>query len=226
MSKRQRECVSYLRVSGEAQARAGRDGLERQRRVIAAWAKRSRTSIVREYCDKAVSGTKAGDERPAMAQMFADLVASGGIPPIVVIERTDRLARDLIEGELILKKLNELGVTLVCAETGATVTEDTTPTGILVRQILGAVAQFDKSSIVSKLKAARVAKRNTTGRCEGRKPYGTRPGEAAGVEMILSLRKQGLSLANIATKLTEASMPTRSGKPWTRASVLKVANRA
>jgi DNA invertase Pin-like site-specific DNA recombinase len=225
MAKQQRQCVSYIRVSGESQVRAGRDGVERQRRVVNAWAKRTRTAIVREYADLAVSGTKAGEDRPAMVQMFADLVASGGIPPIVVIERQDRLARDLIEGELILKKLNSLGVKLVCAETGATVTEDQTPTGVLVRQILGAVAQFDKSSIVSKLRTARQAKRNATGRCEGRKPYGSRLGEEVGVKMIHDLRRQGLSLASITASLTEARIPTRSGKPWTRASVLKVANR-
>jgi hypothetical protein len=46
------------------------------------------------------------------------------------------------------------------------------------RQVLGTVAQFEKAVIVSKLKAARVRKRRATGRCEGRKPYGTRPGEA------------------------------------------------
>jgi hypothetical protein len=42
--------------------------------------------------------------------------------------------------------------------------------------MLGAEAQFEKAMIVSKLKAARVRKRRATGRCEGRKPYGTPAG--------------------------------------------------
>jgi hypothetical protein len=59
--------------------------------------------------------------------------------------------------------------------TGVRVCPDRRPS---FRQVLGAVAQFEKAVIVSKLKAARVRKRRATGRCEGRKPYGTRPGEA------------------------------------------------
>jgi len=54
---------------------------------------------------------------------------------------------------------------------------DDDPTRVLIRQVLGAVAQFEKSVIVAKLRAARVRKRRETGRCEGRKPFGTRPGE-------------------------------------------------
>ena len=54
-------------------------------------------------------------------------------------------------------------------------TEDT-PTAVLVRQVLGAIAQFEKASIVAKLAAARKRKREREGRCEGRKPLSeTRP---------------------------------------------------
>jgi hypothetical protein len=35
-----------------------------------------------------------------------------------------------------------------------------TPTAVLVRQVLGAIAQFEKSSLVAKLKAARDRKLN------------------------------------------------------------------
>src|SRR5262249_13072914 len=45
-----------------------------------------------------------------------------------------------------------------------------TPTAVLVRQVLGAIAQFEKASAVAKLAAARKRKRERDGRCEGRKP--------------------------------------------------------
>ena len=45
-------------------------------------------------------------------------------------------------------------------------TEDT-PTAVLVRQVLGAIAQFDKASLVAKLKAARDRKKAATGKCGG-----------------------------------------------------------
>jgi hypothetical protein len=49
-----------------------------------------------------------------------------------------------------------LGVTLIPATATAFFTEDTTPTAVLVRQVLGAIAQFEKATVVvAKLKAAR-----------------------------------------------------------------------
>ena len=40
---------------------------------------------------------------------------------------------------------------------------------MLVRQVLGAIAQFDKATTVAKLKAARERKRLAASKCEGRK---------------------------------------------------------
>jgi len=44
----------------------------------------------------------------------------------------------------------------------------------MVRQILGAVRQFEKAMLVAKLKGARERKRAATGKCEGRKTYAER----------------------------------------------------
>jgi DNA invertase Pin-like site-specific DNA recombinase len=46
---------------------------------------------------------------------------------------------------------------------------DPSPTAELVRQILGAVSQFEKAGLVAKLRHARDARRVAVGRCEGRK---------------------------------------------------------
>ncbi|MGD0948695.1 MAG: hypothetical protein ABSA52_14875 [Candidatus Binatia bacterium] len=63
-------------------------------------------------------------------------------------------------------------------------------TRVLIRQVLGAVAQFEKSVIVAKLKAARIRKRRETGRCEGRKPFGTKPREAETLALIRKLSRK------------------------------------
>src|SRR4026208_603817 len=63
--------------------------------------------------------------------------------------------------------LKELGIAIIPASAPDFFTEDT-PTAVLVRQELGAIAQFEKASAVAKLAAAR--KRKREGRCEGRKP--------------------------------------------------------
>lgn len=58
----------------------------------------------------------------------------------VVVENAGRFARDLIVQETGYAKL---GITLIAADDPNAFTSDT-PTATLVRQILGAVAQFEK----------------------------------------------------------------------------------
>ncbi|MBI3781949.1 MAG: recombinase family protein [Deltaproteobacteria bacterium] len=84
-------------------------------------------------------------------------------------------------GQLILNQFRDLGVRVIAADSGTELmTADDDPTRTLIRQVLGAVAQFERAVIVSKLKPARVRKRHVEGRWEGRKPFGIRPGEAEG----------------------------------------------
>jgi DNA invertase Pin-like site-specific DNA recombinase len=71
--------------------------------------------------------------------------------------------------------LRHLGVTLIAAESPASFLDDG-PTSKLIRQILGAVAEFDKAMTVAKLKGARDRVRHKRGKCEGRKSYAEREG--------------------------------------------------
>src|SRR4029078_6891310 len=71
--------------------------------------------------------------------------------------------------------LKDLGISIIPASAPDFFTEDT-PTAVLVRQVLGAIATFEKASAVAKLAAARKRKREIEGRCEGRKSLSeTRP---------------------------------------------------
>ena len=88
------------------------------------------------------------------------------------------------------------------------------PTRILMRQMMGAVAQYDKSQIVSKLKGARMRKRAKEGRCEGRKPFGYYDGEAAALERMKALRAEGLGFDRIAARMNAEDVATRTGRPW------------
>jgi DNA invertase Pin-like site-specific DNA recombinase len=88
------------------------------------------------------------------------------------------------------------------------------PTRILVRQMMGAVAQYEKSQIVLKLRGARMRKRAKEGRCEGRKPYGYYEGEEAALARLKALRAEGLGFDRIAARMNEEGISTRTGKPW------------
>ncbi|MBK5290544.1 MAG: hypothetical protein JJE04_02480 [Acidobacteriia bacterium] len=73
----------------------------------------------------------------------------------------------------------------------------TDPTRILMRQLMGAVAQSDKSRIVLKLRGARLRKKAHEGRCEGRKPYGYYQGEEGALARMKELRAQGIGFDRI-----------------------------
>jgi DNA invertase Pin-like site-specific DNA recombinase len=121
---------------------------------------------------------------------------------------------------------------IVAADSGTDLTAgDDEPTRVLIRQVLGAVAQFEKSVIVPKLGAARVHKRRETGRCEGRKPFGTRPGEAEILTLMKRLRRkpkdgERLSINAIADRLNELRTPTRTGARWRGTTVWGILRRA
>ena len=117
---------------------------------------------------RAVSGADPVAERQGFAAML-ERIAGNGVRTIVV-ESPDRFARDLavqLAGHDFLKSID---VALIPASAPDFFVEDT-PTAVPVRQVLGAIAQFEKASLVAKLKAARDRKRAAAGKCEGRKSW-------------------------------------------------------
>ena len=187
------KAFSYLRVSGKGQVDG--DGFDRQRDAIAKRAKADGFDIVAEFIDAGISGTKDLDERPALSDLFAAIVGNG--VRVVLIERADRLARDVMVGEILLSQFREEGVRVIESESGIDLTADDpdNATATLVRQILSVVSQFEKTSIVAKLRKARARKRIETGRCEGVKPFGTLPGEDEAVARMKALRRKPIGKA-------------------------------
>jgi hypothetical protein len=61
----------------------------------------------------------------------------------------------------------------------------------MVRQILGAVAEFEKASLVAKLKAARDRKRHRTGKAEGRKSHAEMNPDVALAKRLRRKRRNG-----------------------------------
>lgn len=214
--------VSYLRVSGKAQAGADKDGFPRQRQAVAQFAQRHGYEIVAEFRDEGVSGTRELENRPALAALI-DRIASNGVR-VVLVERADRLARDLMIGEVILRELTKRGARVLTADGQDLTTGNGDPTRKLIRQVLGAVSEFEKSVLVLKLRAARERKRSRGERVEGVKPFGHFPGEQAIVSRMRELRRKPKkgprrSFAEIAAILNQEGVPTRSGRPWAAQTV-------
>jgi DNA invertase Pin-like site-specific DNA recombinase len=216
-------CVGYVRVSGMGQISG--DGFHRQGEAIDKYAQRHGLTLMAIFRDGGVSGTRELDDRDGLAALMEHIQAEG--IKLVLVEKADRLARDLLVGEVILAQFRKLGVTVIAADSGTdlTVTDDD-PTRVMIRQILGVIAQFDKAMTVRRLRDARSRKRRAGQRCEGRLPFGSYPGEADALERILALHKAGKQPGAIAEALNVAGVPTRSGKPWIRQVVGPIIRRA
>jgi len=101
---------------------------------------------------------------------------------------------------------------------------DDTPAVALIRQVLGAVVQFEKVALVAKLKGARDRKRRATGKCEGRRSHAdTRPDMVALAKRLRRANpKTGerLSYQRISAQLAEAGFFNENGRPFNSKSVM------
>lgn len=230
VSKSGQPAVAYMRCSGLGQDDG--DTWDRQQAAIVKYASREGLTVAPAdwFKDVGVSGTKDMGDRPGLAALL-DRVESNGVR-VVLVENASRLARDLMVSEVILQQLRDAGCTVIDCDSGTNLVDeaDDDPTRRLIRQVLGAVAEFDRRVTVLKLRAARKRIRARTGRCEGRKPYGSRPNERAVVERIRELHRKPhgeprRSLQQIADILNAEGRPTRTGKPWTKQVLHQIVTR-
>ena len=135
------------------------------------------------------------------------------------MESPDRFARDLAVQLAGHDMLKSLGIAIIPASAPDFFTEDTP---VLVRQVLGAIAQFEKASSVAKLAAARKRKREREGRCEGRKPLRETHPEAVALARKLRRRRpkgRQLSLREVSKELATRGFLNERGKPYAAKSV-------
>jgi len=89
----------------------------------------------------------------------------------------------------------------------------------LIRQVMGAIAEYDKTMTVLKLRAARERIRARNGKCEGRKGYAdVSPEVIAEIKRMRRKRKGTAKLMTykeIAAELTRQGMKSRMGKQFT-----------
>jgi len=209
-----KKAFGYLRVSGKGQLEG--DGFERQRIKIQEFADANGIEIVQWFEEKGVSGTV--ESRAALDEMMVAVLSNG--VRTVLIEKLDRLARDLMIQESILKNARKEGIEIISAMEPDLCQDD--PTRKLMRQILGAFSEYEKTMIVLKLRAARQRKRIKTGRCEGIKRYGQLEGEQTTLARLIDLRASGLNWEGIANKLNSEGLQTRTGGKWYPATVRRI----
>src|SRR3954452_9277784 len=222
MGKRSEEpvqAVAYLRTSSATNIGTDKDSDKRQRDAIAGFARRGGLVIVDEFYDAAVSGADPIDQRPGFTAMLKRIEGKG--VRIILVETANRFARDLMVQEVGYAMLKERGIELIAAESPHSFIEDT-PTARLIRQVLGAVAEFDKAMTVAKLRGARDRKRATGVKVEGRKSHAELRPDVVSEAKRLYRRSpktgERRSLREIAAELASMSISAAPAAPSRRLS--------
>ncbi|MBT6220368.1 MAG: recombinase family protein [Rhodospirillaceae bacterium] len=214
--------VAYFRTSSATNVDG--DSEHRQRDAVTAYAKATGFKIVGEYYDAAVSGADPINERPGFVEMLHYIRGNGA--RTILVENASRFARDLavqITGHELLKAE---GFELIPVDAPDHFTDET-PTATMVRNILGAVSQFEKASIVEKLKKARDRKSKELGRrVEGRK--GLKETDPRMVKEARRLRRKNpksgkrRSLRQVSAELAAMDITRPNGEPFSAMTIKRV----
>ncbi|WP_082953900.1 recombinase family protein [Mesorhizobium sp. AA23] len=224
-SKALRKVVAYLRTSSAANVGSDKDSEMRQREAVELYARSAGLEIVETYHDAAVSGADAVTARPGFSAMLERLLSNG--VRAILVETASRFARDLIVQETGYEMLKARGIDLIAVDSPESFVADT-PTANLIRQVLGAVAEFEKAMLVEKLRGARERKRMATGRkVGGRKNYAEIDGGPKMIALAKKLHRYSVNgkrrtLAEIAEALEYEGFVSSAGTRYTPTAVLRM----
>jgi DNA invertase Pin-like site-specific DNA recombinase len=160
---------------------------ELQSRELRDYAASRGWTIVQEYCDRGISGSK--DSRPALNQLMADSCRRKF--DVVLVWKLDRFGRSLRHLVNALAELEALGLAFISLRDHLDLG---TPSGRLMFQIIGAMAEFERALIQERVRAG----------LRHAKSKGTRLGRPrvfVSESRIESLRASGASWRAIAKEL-------------------------
>jgi DNA invertase Pin-like site-specific DNA recombinase len=208
-----------MRTSSATNVGADKDSEKRQRVAIEAFAKRAGLEIVDWSYDPAVSGADPIEVRAGFAALLDRLEGNG--VRTVVVEDASRFARDLVAQELGLLLLIKRGVRVLTAS-GDDLTDTSDPSRVMMRQIAGSFAQYEKTRLVAKLRGARDRIRAAGRKCEGRKSYAeSAPELVRAAKRLFRRSRKGhrRSLRDIARELAAMGYRNRQGSPYSASCI-------
>ena len=211
----------YLRTSSATNLDG--DSEERQKDAIRKFADLQDMEIVSGAYDQAVKGSDSIHEREGFAKLITYCIDND--VSVILCENASRFARDVIVQELGYRELKKLNLQLIPVDAPDYFTGDS-PSLNMIRQILGAVSEFEKSNLVSKLRGARERIKLRDGKCEGRKNLEeilSKGAFATMMKIIKRLREQNKSYASIALMLADKgySQPS-TGNPYNRSQIMRL----
>lgn len=226
VAMRQARALGYIRVSTTDQAERGY-GLDIQRQAILDYCNQHDLHLLDILGDEGQSGSSGLTIRPGLAEALTRIERQEG--SLLVLYRLDRLARDLLLQETVVERLRLRGGSVV------SVTEpdvdSNEPTRVLIRQILGALSQYEKTLLKTRMAAGRRLKAARGGYTGGiprfgydveHRNYVPNASEQETVAEIVRLRETGVVLQAIADALNAEDLPAKLGGTWHRGQVRRV----
>jgi len=226
----------YRRVSTDEQAEWGTSLADQDQQTAAAiLARRGWVDCGTDYVDDGVSGTLR--RRPAMDRLIADCQAKR--VEIVIVTKLDRFARKLKTLLHLWDAIEATGAAIVIIEESI---DSSTAVGRLVRNVLGAIAEFEVENIRARTMAGRRTRAKEGHVWRTRAPLGYRyvkGDRAAGTKHRLELDSGGgglypalveeimtrvgsgeISASALAREFNARGVPTqRGGAQWYHATI-------
>lgn len=205
-----------------------------QRAAIKSFAKAHDHRIVFEAPLDAITGKADSDDRPGLLEAIR-AVKTGRVDGIIAYD-FKRIARQLTVQEAILGLIWREGGRVFTAEDGEILSEESgDPMRDLIRQMMGAFAEFDRKTTVNRLREGREAKAALGKHANGDYVYGTmgvgmgrdrdagpNPEELRAIAIMRSRRDQGDSYRAVCAALTAEGIKPRRSETWRACSVRKI----
>ena len=183
------------------------------------------------FTDAGISGKRA-DNRPGLQQALDLACRTRGTA--LVVYSLSRLARSTKDAIAIAERLDRAGADLVSLSERI---DTTSAAGKMVFRMLAVLAEFERD-LVSERTTAALAVKRANGQRVGSIPYGhdlsndkttlvENAVEQAVIADIRVMRAKGKTLKQIAARLTERGVPTKTGKSrrWTHQAVARILSR-
>lgn len=216
-----KKAVLYARYSSNNQTE---QSIEGQRRVCEEFAKSEGIQILREYIDRATSGTSA-DNREQFQQMLKD--SKHGDWDYVLVYKLDRFSRNRYDSAIFKQKLKKNGVKVLSATERIT----DSPEGILIEGLIESMDEYYSSELARKCKRG-IRESIIKGHNFGGSPlYGYKrenkkfvidEATAENVRRIFGMYNSGATLQSIANTLNNEGYRTYNGNTFKRYTIYDI----
>jgi site-specific DNA recombinase len=203
-----------------------RQSLSTQDSQLREYAERHKWAVVKIFTDAGLSAKNT--KRPALREMLQ--WAKERKVDVILVAKIDRISRNLMDLLGLLDDLKVWGVDFVAASQSF---DTSTPTGMLMLNMLGSFAQFERDMTAERVRENMRERAKSGAWSGGVTPFGYRwnskakalevsPEEAETVRAMFEEYRQSRSIRRVIFTLNAARRFNRGGKPWARTTVRRI----